>query len=405
MSTKSHKYQTVSTNEDDYRPAASIIELSTGMPSNDNYRSIADYQSAFSYSRQVNLHTLTEKRPLVGIEKLAHYFVIFLSALFTFLLLPWSLIFAVKRVRSNEQLVVYRLGRVQSTTRRPGLAFVLPLVDYTKRIRTKQNSLAISPTQILCRDNSIIEVHLCVEYNIDDPILVSNSLNDINISLKSLARSTLVSLVSKINGMKIEQQIYTIELSLKNEFNQFVRKWGIDIVKVNVVQTKVISTAEENQQNQASFHPALDVFTKIFAGIMQQQSTTAPTAPITIKKTDESASPILQLLIQRLKPVITDELVRQVKTTYQFHIATLGSFYIDLKAGSCSTGTYPGPSTDVTITLTNPEDLRLLSTNDSNELVQAYLSQRITIDGSLQDALLLKHVADALRRENIFLFK
>lgn len=34
-------------------------------------------------------------------------------------------------------------------------------------------------------------------------------------SLKSLARSTLVSLVGKSDGMKIEQQIYTIELSLK----------------------------------------------------------------------------------------------------------------------------------------------------------------------------------------------
>jgi len=34
-------------------------------------------------------------------------------------------------------------------------------------------------------------------------------------SLKSLARSTLIALVSKTDGMKIEQQIYTIELSLK----------------------------------------------------------------------------------------------------------------------------------------------------------------------------------------------
>ncbi|CAF4357018.1 unnamed protein product, partial [Rotaria sordida] len=59
-------------------------------------------------------------------------------------------------------------------------------------------------------------------------------LNDITISLKSLARSTLVSLVSKTDGMKIEQQIYTIELSLKNELNRFVRKWGIEIAKVNM---------------------------------------------------------------------------------------------------------------------------------------------------------------------------
>ena len=54
-----------------------------------------------------------------------------------------------------------------------------------------------------------------MEYDIEDPILVSNSLNDMTVSLKSLARSTLVSLVSNTDGMKIEQQIYNIELSLK----------------------------------------------------------------------------------------------------------------------------------------------------------------------------------------------
>lgn len=54
-----------------------------------------------------------------------------------------------------------------------------------------------------------------MEYNIDDPILVSNSLNDISVSLKSLTRSTLVSMVGKIDGMKIEQQVYTVEVALK----------------------------------------------------------------------------------------------------------------------------------------------------------------------------------------------
>ncbi|CAF0942915.1 unnamed protein product [Rotaria sordida] len=407
MTTSTHKYHPISTEDDDGRPSASIIELTSGKPSIDDYRSIANYQSAFSYSRQINLHALTEKRPLVGIEKLAHHFVILFCAIFTILLLPWSLIFAVKRVRRNEQLVVYRLGRVQTPARRSGLTLVLPFVDYAKRIRTTQNSLAISPTQILCHDNSIIEVNLCVEYNIDDPILVSNSLNDITVSLKSLARSTLVSLVSKTDGMKIEQQIYTIELSLKNELNRFVRKWGIEIAKVNIVQTKIISTVEENQNNQASLHPALDVFTKIFAGIMQQQQQQQPmTAPTTVKSTHNSTSPVLQLLVQRLKSVVNEELVRQIKTTYQFNIATLGQFYLDLKNdhGSCDIGPYPLSSIDVTITLSNPEDLRLLSTTDSNELVQAYLSQRITIDGSLQDAMNLKYVADALRRDNILLF-
>lgn len=53
------------------------------------------------------------------------------------------------------------------------------------------------------------------------------------------------------------------------------------------VQTKIISTADENQQNQASLHPALDIFTKIFAGLMQQQQEQQPVnAPITGRNID-----------------------------------------------------------------------------------------------------------------------
>lgn len=52
-----------------------------------------------------------------------------------------------------------------------------------------------------------------------------------------------------------------------------------------------------------------------------------------VKSTDNSTSPVLQLVVQRLKPVLNEELVRQIKTTYQFNIATLGQFYIDLKNG------------------------------------------------------------------------
>jgi len=58
----SHKYQAVSTEDDDGRPAPSIIELTSGKPSVDDYRSINSYSSAFSYSRQINLHTLTGEK-------------------------------------------------------------------------------------------------------------------------------------------------------------------------------------------------------------------------------------------------------------------------------------------------------------------------------------------------------
>jgi hypothetical protein len=60
MSDNSYKYQPILTNEDaDARTRQSPIELTSGKPNEENYRSIATYQSAFSYSRQIHLHTLT----------------------------------------------------------------------------------------------------------------------------------------------------------------------------------------------------------------------------------------------------------------------------------------------------------------------------------------------------------
>ena len=60
MNSNNHKYHPISTkDDDDGRPCRSIIELTEPKPQEENYRSIANYQSAFTYSRHVNLHTLT----------------------------------------------------------------------------------------------------------------------------------------------------------------------------------------------------------------------------------------------------------------------------------------------------------------------------------------------------------
>lgn len=53
-----------------------------------------------------------------------------------------------------------------------------------------------------------------------------------------------------------------------------------------------------------------------------------------VRQNESFVSPIVKLLIQRLKPAINDELVRQIGKVYQFNIATLGEFYLDLKNGS-----------------------------------------------------------------------
>ncbi|CAF1637733.1 unnamed protein product, partial [Didymodactylos carnosus] len=132
--------------------------------------------------------------------------------------------------------------------------------------------------------------------------------------------------------------------------------------------------------------------------------TLVPGSVNTSKPDTISVSSILSLLLVRLRHVFNEELVRQVGATYQFNIGDMAKFYIDLKNGngSCDLGDLPARVVDVTITLNSVDDLKLL-TGDTDEIIQAYLSQQITIDGSLTDAMKLKHLADVLKKDNITL--
>ena len=106
-------------------------------------------------------------------------------------------------------------------------------------------------------------------------------------------------------------------------------------------------------------------------------------------------------LLKLLQPLLTEHLIREIQTVYEFHIRTKGAnqyeadkfevFYLDLKsmpAGSMGVGSCLTAKVDCIIKLSD-EDLKELLT-DKLKPFTAYMSGRIEIEGDLQDVFKLK---------------
>ncbi len=101
---------------------------------------------------------------------------------------------------------MYRLGRIKSPVYTPGYCVILPLIDNYERLTIVQKEFTLANLQILNQENAILDTTTQVRYQIIDVVKVTNTLQDLNNSLKSISRGILVSFLSKIDSNKIERE-------------------------------------------------------------------------------------------------------------------------------------------------------------------------------------------------------
>lgn len=63
---------------------------------------------------------------------------------------------------------------------------------------------------------------------------MTNSVQDLNSSLKSIARGILFTMISKKDTNKVENEKSYLTQELQVDMNEAVRKWGIEIILVEL---------------------------------------------------------------------------------------------------------------------------------------------------------------------------
>ncbi len=193
---------------------------------------------------------LSSPSTLVPDQSTADYIIGTILAIFSWLLIiltfPLSLCFCLKVINEYERAVVFRLGRVTTGwgagARGPGLIFILPCIDFYRRIDLRVFSFAVPPQEILSKDSVTVCVDAVVYFRTYDPVASVNNVDDAIYSTKLMAQTTLRNALGTKTLAEILAGREVIAQYTENILDEGTGCWGI---KVERVEVKVIRLPQQ----------------------------------------------------------------------------------------------------------------------------------------------------------------
>uniref|UniRef100_F1L5K3 Stomatin-like protein 1 n=1 Tax=Ascaris suum TaxID=6253 RepID=F1L5K3_ASCSU len=332
---------------------------------------------------------------------------------FLFLLtLPLSLLFSLKFVGDFERLVVLRLGRAQQT-RGPGATVVLPCIDTCTKVDLRVNAFNVPPMQIITVDRGLVELGATVFLQIKDALAAVCAVRERNQSTRTLAVATLHRVVCKRRVCDIVSGNARRELAgiLQDELGELTMSWGVQIIKVEVSEVKVIKEGENMalatfkniMKSEFGNQVLRTISTTVQEFIAEQEERRQqnPTTEDVHQKKDANHEQSinecdidLDDLLGTVSMVIDERLVALVGHIFQVQCEGVGNFYVDLKtsSGSCNRGQHP--NADVTFCLGRSLFVDILKKRISP--TQAYICGDLKIIGPVHAAMKLTFLADRI---------
>lgn len=167
-------------------------------------------------------------------------YVVFLVILFV--ILP-----GLRIVQQYQVGVVFRLGKIVGT-RNPGLNWIIPYIDWVKKVDLRTVTMPIQPQKIITKDNVSVDVSAVAYYKIVDPIKSIVAIENVMNAINQIAQTTMRNIVGKFQLDEILSERDAINAEIRNVLDAHTEPWG---VVVPVVEIKDIELPENMQRAMA----------------------------------------------------------------------------------------------------------------------------------------------------------
>src|SRR5436853_2831160 len=149
---------------------------------------------------------------------------------------------SIKILREYERGVIFRLGRVLSEPKGPGLIFVFAPFDRMVRVSLRVETLEVPPQDLVTRDNVTVKVNAVIFFRVIDPRLAVVEVNNFLYATSQLAQTTLRSVLGEAELDELLSEREKLNLRLQSILDQHTAPWG---VKVSMVEVKQVDLAEQ----------------------------------------------------------------------------------------------------------------------------------------------------------------
>ncbi|HEY4160432.1 MAG TPA: slipin family protein [Candidatus Saccharimonadales bacterium] len=154
----------------------------------------------------------------------------------------------VRIINQYERGVVFRLGRVKTQIKQPGLRLLVPVVDQMRKVSMQIVTLPVDSQKIITKDNVSIDVSAVAYYQITDPIKAVVEIQNVVSAIYQIAQTTVRNIVGQSSLDEVLSETTAINAKIKDVLEASTEKWG---VLVSTVEVKDIQLPDSMQRAMA----------------------------------------------------------------------------------------------------------------------------------------------------------
>ncbi|MBA2304196.1 MAG: slipin family protein [Acidobacteria bacterium] len=155
---------------------------------------------------------------------------------------------SIKVLNEYERAVVFRLGKLLSQPKGPGVIFVFPPIDKMVRVSLRTVVMDVPPQDVITRDNVSVKVNAVVYFRVMDPRRAIVEVESYHYATSQLAQTTLRSVLGQVDMDDLLSERDRLNQQLQQILDQHTDPWGI---KVSSVEVKHVDLPPDMQRAMA----------------------------------------------------------------------------------------------------------------------------------------------------------
>src|ERR687895_427811 len=155
---------------------------------------------------------------------------------------------AIRVAREYERGVIFRLGRLKSPPKGPGLFLLIPIIDKMVRVDLRTVTLNVPPQEVITRDNVPVRVNAVAYFRIVDANASQVQVENYMVATSQIAQTTLRSVLGQHVLDELLSERDKINAILQGIIDEATSPWGI---KVSVVEVKDVEIPSDMQRAMA----------------------------------------------------------------------------------------------------------------------------------------------------------
>src|SRR5213083_2480345 len=158
---------------------------------------------------------------------------------------------AIRIAREYERGVIFRLGRLHSPPKGPGLFFLIPVVDKMVRVDLRTVTLNIPPQEVITKDNVPVRVNAVAYFRIIDPEKAIVQVENFMVATSQISQTTLRSVLGQHSLDELLSERDKINAILQQIIDEATSPWGIKVSIVEVKDVEIPSGMQRAMARQA----------------------------------------------------------------------------------------------------------------------------------------------------------